>query len=84
MLEAGADPLRANDYGHTPLDYANDSKAQKLLKHYAEKMEERRKLEEQEERRRFPLEQRLKEFIVGQEGPIATVASAILAPPHWT
>ena len=46
MLEAGADPLRANDYGHTPLDYANDSKAQKLLKHYAEKMEERRKLEE--------------------------------------
>merc|ERR1719470_620512 len=77
LLEAGADPLRANDYGHTPLDYANDPKAQKLLKHYAEKMEERKKLEEQEERRKFPLEQRLKEFIVGQEGPITTVASAI-------
>jgi len=85
LLEAGADPLRANDYGHTPLDYANDPKAQKLLKHYAEKMEERKKLEEQEERRRFPLEQRLKEFIVGQEGPIATVASAIRRKENgWT
>ena len=82
MLEAGADPLRANDYGHTPLDYA---KAQKLLKQYAEKMEERKKVEEQEERRRFPLEQRLKEFIVGQEGPIATVASAIRRKENgWT
>ena len=68
LLEAGADPLRANDYGHTPLDYANDPKAKKLLKHYAEKMDERKKLEEQEERRRFPLEQRLKEFIVKQGG----------------
>jgi len=85
LLEAGADPLRANDYGHTPLDYANDPKAQKLLKQYAEKMEERKKLEEQEERRRFPLEQRLKEFIVGQEGPIATVASAIRRKENgWT
>ena len=85
MLEAGADPLRANDYGHTPLDYANDPKAQKLLKQYAEQMEERKKLEEQEERRRFPLEQRLKEFIVGQEGPIATVASAIRRKENgWT
>jgi len=85
LLEAGADPLRANDYGHTPLDYANDPKAQKLLKQYAEQMEERKKLEEQEERRRFPLEQRLKEFIVGQEGPIATVASAIRRKENgWT
>jgi ATP-dependent Clp protease ATP-binding subunit ClpB len=30
-----------------------------------------------EERRKFPLEQRLKEYIVGQEGAITTVASAI-------
>ena len=56
-----------------------------MLKHYAEKMEEKKKLEEQEERRRFPLEQRLKEFIVGQEGPIATVASAIRRKENgWT
>ena len=30
-----------------------------------------------EERRKFPLEQRLKQYIVGQEGAITTVASAI-------
>jgi hypothetical protein len=29
-----------------------------------------------EERRRFPLEQRLKQYIVGQEGAITTVASS--------
>ena len=28
-----------------------------------------------EERRKYPLEQRLKERIIGQEGPITTVAS---------
>lgn len=32
--------------------------------------------QETEERRRFPLEQRLKEKIVGQEGPISIVASS--------
>uniref|UniRef100_A0A3P9Q377 ClpB family mitochondrial disaggregase n=1 Tax=Poecilia reticulata TaxID=8081 RepID=A0A3P9Q377_POERE len=32
---------------------------------------------EAEERRRFPLERRLKEYIIGQEGAINTVASAI-------
>jgi hypothetical protein len=31
---------------------------------------------EAEERRRFPLEQRLKQYIVGQEGAITTVASS--------
>ncbi|PIK36911.1 putative caseinolytic peptidase B protein-like [Apostichopus japonicus] len=30
-----------------------------------------------EERRRYPLEQRLKEHIIGQEGAIATVAATI-------
>jgi len=77
LLEAGADPLKANDYGHTPMDYAMDPTTKKLIKKYAEKYEERKKKVELEERRKFPLEQRLKEFIVGQEGPITTVASAI-------
>jgi len=77
LLEAGADPLKANDYGHTPMDYAMDPSTKKLLQKYAEKYEERKKKIEMEERRKFPLEQRLKEFIVGQEGPITTVASAI-------
>ena len=77
LLEAGADPLKANDYGHTPMDYARDPNTKKLLKKFAEKYEVTKKKLEMEERRKFPLEQRLKEFIVGQEGPISTVASAI-------
>jgi len=77
LLEAGADPLKANDYGHTPMDYARDPSTKKLLKKFAEKYEVTKKKKEMEERRKFPLEQRLKEFIVGQEGPITTVASAI-------
>lgn len=40
------------------------------------KFEEMRKIKEAEERRRFPLEQRIKEVIVGQEGAITTVASS--------
>ena len=77
LLEAGADPLKSNDYGHTPIDYAKDEKTKVLMKRFAEKYEERKKKHELEERRKFPLEKRLKEFIVGQEGPITTVASAI-------
>ena len=49
----------------------------KSLKNYAERFEETKTQREMEERRKFPLEQRLKEFIVGQEGAITTVASAI-------
>lgn len=77
LLEAGADPLKANDYGHTPLEYARDPIIKKSLKSYAEKFEEKKAHREMEERRKFPLEQRLKEYIVGQEGAITTVASAI-------
>jgi len=77
LLEVGADPLKANDYGHTPMDYAVDPSTKRLIKKYAEKYEETKKRKEMEERKKFPLEQRLKEFIVGQEGPITTVASAI-------
>jgi len=77
LLEARADPLKSNDHGHTPLDYARDPSVKKILKKFAEKSEEMKKKGEMEDRRRFPLEQRLKEFIVGQQGAITTVASAI-------
>ena len=36
-----------------------------------------KKQREAEERRKFPLEQRIKEVIIGQEGAITTVASGI-------
>ena len=77
LLEAGADPLKANDYGHTAIEYAKDENTKQLIRRYAEKYDQGKKKLEMEERRRFPLEKRLKEFIVGQEGPITTVASAI-------
>ena len=77
LLEAGADPLKANDYGHTAIDYAVDENTKQLIRRYAERFEQSKKTHEMEERRRFPLEKRLKEFIVGQDGPITTVASAI-------
>lgn len=79
LLDAGADPLRANAYGKTPLDYSKglDQKFRILLQKYAVIHEEKRQKWEAEERRRFPLEKRMKEFIVGQDAAITTVASAI-------
>lgn len=44
-------------------------------------MEKQRK-REAEERRRFPLEQRLKEHIIGQESAIATVGAGESCP-QW-
>ncbi len=85
LLEAGADPLRANDYGRTPLDYASEGEARRMLKGYAEKYEERRRKKEQELRRKYPLEKRIKEVMVGQDGAITTVASAIRRKENgWT
>ncbi|XP_060799404.1 mitochondrial disaggregase isoform X3 [Neoarius graeffei] len=77
LLEAGASPLQVNELGHTPLSYAKEGEMHTLLKEYEGKFMEEQKKREVEERRRFPLEHRLKEHIIGQEGAIATVASAI-------
>ena len=40
--------------------------------------EKEKKKKELLERRRYPLEQRLREHIVGQEGPILTVAAGLV------
>ncbi|XP_038674399.1 caseinolytic peptidase B protein homolog [Scyliorhinus canicula] len=77
LLEAGANPLLRNDMGHTPVDYAREGEVKKLLKEAEVKYQEQQRKREAEERRRFPLEQRLKEHIIGQETAIATVAAAI-------
>nr|DBA32252.1 TPA: hypothetical protein GDO54_000058 [Pyxicephalus adspersus] len=73
----GADPLQVNDMGHKPEDYAREGELKKMLKEWKTKFQVEQKRRDLEERRRFPLEQRLKEHIVGQEGAIATVAAAI-------
>ncbi|KAM4681959.1 mitochondrial disaggregase [Amazona ochrocephala] len=77
LLEGGANPLQKNEMGHTPLDYARDGEVKDLLKAAETKFQEEQRRREVEERRRFPLEQRLKEHIIGQESAIATVGAAI-------
>ncbi|XP_071949317.1 mitochondrial disaggregase-like [Antedon mediterranea] len=77
LMEAGANPTVENENGHSPADYARTREVKQLIGNYAKKykvVEEQRALEE---RRRFPLEQRLKENIIGQEGAIGTVAATI-------
>ena len=66
LLESGANPLKSNDYGRLPKDYARNSEIKNLLEKYSKKQEQKRHQEEIEERRRFPLEMRLKENIVGK------------------
>ncbi|KAJ8368098.1 hypothetical protein SKAU_G00081260 [Synaphobranchus kaupii] len=77
LLEAGANPLQTNDIGHKPVAYAKEGELYTLLKDWEGKFQEAQQKREAEERRRFPLERRLREHIIGQEGAINTVASAI-------
>ncbi|XP_075957209.1 mitochondrial disaggregase isoform X1 [Anarhichas minor] len=76
LLEAGANPLQTNGLGHTARAYAKEGEASKVLQEFEGKFQELQARREAEERRRFPLERRLKEHIIGQEGAINTVASA--------
>ncbi|XP_057694591.1 caseinolytic peptidase B protein homolog [Corythoichthys intestinalis] len=77
LLEFGANPLQANGLGHTARAYAKEGEVSALLQEWEGKFQEAQAKREAEERRRFPLERRLKEHIIGQEGAINTVASAI-------
>ncbi|XP_014291431.1 mitochondrial disaggregase [Halyomorpha halys] len=77
LIAAGANPL-IEASGHKAIDLAHDHKEiEHVLKEYIVKFEENEKERQAEERRKFPLEQRLKQYIVGQEGAISIVASAI-------
>uniref|UniRef100_A0A1E1X9P1 Putative caseinolytic peptidase b n=1 Tax=Amblyomma aureolatum TaxID=187763 RepID=A0A1E1X9P1_9ACAR len=77
LLEKDADPTLANDQNHRPADYSRNPAMRKLLQEHTDRHIKRRKQKEAEERRRFPLEQRVKQVIVGQEGAIALVAATI-------
>ncbi|XP_063112629.1 mitochondrial disaggregase isoform X3 [Cavia porcellus] len=77
LLDGGANPLQRNEMGHTPLDYAREGEVMKLLRTSEAKYQEKQRKREAEERRRFPLEQRLREHIIGQENAITTVGAAI-------
>lgn len=77
LLDGGANPTLESEAGHRAVDYAADGKIKEMLIKHALKYDEIMKEKEAEERRRFPLEQRLKKHIVGQEGAISIVASTI-------
>ncbi|EFN68464.1 Caseinolytic peptidase B protein-like protein [Camponotus floridanus] len=77
LLDEGANPTVENEAGHRAVDYAKEGEIKEMLIKHAIKYDEIVKEKEAEERRRFPLEQRLKQHIVGQEGPISIVASTI-------
>lgn len=77
LLERNADPTCCNDQGHQPADYTRNPSVRKILQEHVDKHKERMQKLEAEERRRFPLEQRVKQVIVGQEGAIALVAATI-------
>lgn len=77
LLDAGADPTAENQNGHKPEVYTKNPDNKKLLQDSEKKYKAVQEKLAAEERRKFPLEQRLKEHIIGQEGAINTVASAI-------
>jgi len=79
LLEHGADPLIKNFGGHLPEMYANPDQTEllQLLKEYKEKAISLVKEKEAKERALYPLEQQLKENIIGQECAIVTVAGCI-------
>ncbi|XP_076675743.1 mitochondrial disaggregase [Andrena cerasifolii] len=77
LLDGGANPTIENESGHRAVEYTTDGELKDMLLKHAMKYDEIMKEKEIEERRRFPLEQRLKQHIVGQEGSITIVASTI-------
>lgn len=79
LLESGASPLKRTVTGHKPIEFANQKseKLVRLLENSEKSYAEHIKKKELEERRRYPLEQRLREKLVGQESAINTVAAYI-------
>lgn len=79
LLDRGASPFIKNALGHLPIDYAREENEElrKLLVEGGKNYTKRKQEEELEERRRFPLEKRLHENIIGQNVAINAVAAAI-------
>ncbi|EDV21537.1 uncharacterized protein TRIADDRAFT_60107 [Trichoplax adhaerens] len=77
LLEAGAAPNLKSQMGHLPVEYTDDEEIIETLKNAEVKYRAQKLKEAAVERKRYPLEKRIKEQIIGQELPIAAVASAI-------
>jgi len=77
LLDKGADPLAKDASGHIASEYCARDQNKQLIDACSEKLLEHKKKVEAEERKKFPLEKRFSQVIVGQEGAITAVASAI-------
>nr|VZI15682.1 unnamed protein product [Spirometra erinaceieuropaei] len=75
LLAAGANPTLKNARGHTPEMYSKNSTISQLLDGAKRQFVIKEQAREREERQRYPLEERLREKLVGQEQAIRTVAS---------
>ncbi|VDN11932.1 unnamed protein product [Dibothriocephalus latus] len=73
----GANPTLKNARGHTPEMYSKNAAISQLLDGAKKQFAAKEQAREREERQRYPLEQRLREKLVGQEQAIRTVSSAI-------
>nr|CAB3231695.1 caseinolytic peptidase B protein homolog [Phallusia mammillata] len=79
LVKHNADVSKKNHMGYSAVKYCKDKDGAigKYLTEMEELANELRKEEEAKERALYPLEKRLKENIIGQEGAISTVASAV-------
>jgi ATP-dependent Clp protease ATP-binding subunit ClpB len=69
--------LIENELGHRAYEYCATDEAKKLLESFEKTAIQKKEAKLREERRKFPLEQRLKQHLVGQEAAIQTVCSVI-------
>lgn len=76
LAKHGANPTIRNAMGYQPSKFGNHKVAEYLAKYEQEYVKREKELEE-EERRRYPLELRIKDRIVGQEAAISMVAATI-------
>ena len=77
LLAKGANAAMESHAGYTARQLTNEPYYRKLLERAEGKSREREREREREEKLRFPLELRFQESIIGQEGPILAVSSAI-------
>lgn len=77
LLENGADPTIKDNSGHFAHQYVDDATTKKYMESVYQSFEKVRKKRDAEDRKKYPLEKRFQEVIVGQEGAINAVSSAV-------
>ncbi len=77
LLDAGADSLLENEMGHKACEYSDNEDIKKILEEGEKKSIEKKEARLREERRKFPLEDRIKKKIIGQEAAVQVVSSVI-------